>query len=249
MTRNLDLALRLGGDMAQTALRETRRDLRAVGQAANEAGVAAGRSAAGFGAAGVAARRAAVQQRGLRCAMQSSRASIRNTAFQVQDFAVRVAAGTSATRALGQQLPQLPGGFGPLGAVIGAVVAVGLPLAGMLFDTGDAADEAGKATDRLRGLRGLRDLRDDLDSVREACGAVTAQVRGLIRAQEEQARREAERAARTQVQGILSNVPGGVFITQDLVAVTQRARQALEKQGVVPGNLGHHGRGGARQPA
>ena len=150
-------------------------------------------------------------------------------------------------------MPQLPGGFGPLGAVIGAVVAVGLPLAGMLFDTGDAADEAGKATDRLAEatdrLRGLRDLRDDLDSVREACGAVTAQVRGLIRAQEEQARREAERAARTQVQGILSNVPGGVFITQDLVAVTQRARQALEKQGVVPGNLGHHGRGGARQPA
>jgi lambda family phage tail tape measure protein len=54
--------------------------------------------------------------------------NIRNVAFQVQDLAVQIAGGTSAFVALGQQLPQLLGGFGVLGAVIGAVAAVGIPL-------------------------------------------------------------------------------------------------------------------------
>jgi len=53
---------------------------------------------------------------------------IQNTAFQLGDFATQVGAGTSASIALGQQLPQLLGGFGALGAVLGAVVAVGVPL-------------------------------------------------------------------------------------------------------------------------
>lgn len=54
--------------------------------------------------------------------------NIRNVAFQVQDLAVQIAGGTSAFVAFGQQLPQLLGGFGVLGAVIGAVAAVGIPL-------------------------------------------------------------------------------------------------------------------------
>jgi hypothetical protein len=54
--------------------------------------------------------------------------NIRNVAFQVQDLAVQIAGGTSAFVAFGQQLPQLLGGFGVLGAVIGAVAAVSIPL-------------------------------------------------------------------------------------------------------------------------
>lgn len=61
---------------------------------------------------------------------------IQNVAYQVGDFAVQVGAGTSAAQALGQQLPQLLGGFGVMGAVLGAVVAVGIPLVRFLFDTG-----------------------------------------------------------------------------------------------------------------
>lgn len=53
---------------------------------------------------------------------------IQNAAFQMGDFAVQVGAGTSASIALGQQLPQLLGGFGVLGAVLGAVVAIAVPL-------------------------------------------------------------------------------------------------------------------------
>jgi len=53
---------------------------------------------------------------------------VQNASFQMADFATQVGAGTSASIALGQQLPQLLGGFGILGAVLGAVVAVAVPL-------------------------------------------------------------------------------------------------------------------------
>lgn len=53
---------------------------------------------------------------------------VQNASFQMADFAAQVGAGTSASVALGQQLPQLLGGFGILGAVLGAVVAVAVPL-------------------------------------------------------------------------------------------------------------------------
>jgi ethanolamine utilization microcompartment shell protein EutL len=64
------------------------------------------------------------------------RSQIQNAAFQVGDFAVQVGAGTSAAQALGQQLPQLLGGFGVMGAVLGAVAAAGIPLVRFLMDSG-----------------------------------------------------------------------------------------------------------------
>lgn len=59
---------------------------------------------------------------------------IQNAAWQMGDFAVQVGAGTSASIALGQQLPQLIGGFGVWGAVLGAAVAVAVPLVRVLQD-------------------------------------------------------------------------------------------------------------------
>jgi len=77
------------------------------------------------------------------------RSQIQNASFQVGDFAVQVAGGTSALRAFGQQLPQLLGGFGVFGAVAGAVAAVGLALAGSLLGSKDKADTADDAMKRL----------------------------------------------------------------------------------------------------
>lgn len=54
--------------------------------------------------------------------------NLRNIGYQVQDFSVQVAAGTSAAQALTQQLPQLLSGFGTMGVVLGALAAVGIPL-------------------------------------------------------------------------------------------------------------------------
>lgn len=74
-------------------------------------------------------------------AFQSARGNIQNVAFQVGDFATQVGAGTSASIALGQQLPQLLGGFGALGAVMGAVVAVGVPLASSLLGSAESGEK------------------------------------------------------------------------------------------------------------
>ena len=73
----------------------------------------------------------------------------RNTGFiaqqaglQVGDFAVQVASGTPALRALIQQGTQLVSMFGPWGAVIGAAGAVLGGIVTYLTATGDAADKA-----------------------------------------------------------------------------------------------------------
>ncbi len=51
--------------------------------------------------------------------------------FQVQDFAVQVAGGTSAITAFGQQGSQLAGILGPGGAIVGALIAVGSAIIGV----------------------------------------------------------------------------------------------------------------------
>ena len=70
--------------------------------------------------------------------VNSSRAAMQNFGYQVQDIAVQVAGGTSAVRALSQQLPQLLSGFGLVGVAIGTASAVLLPLIGYLFQAGRA---------------------------------------------------------------------------------------------------------------
>lgn len=74
-----------------------------------------------------------------------------NVGYQVQDVAVQIGSGTSAVRALGQQLPQLLSGFGPVGVAIGAVSAVALPLAGALLNTGESAEVAGERAEAAAG--------------------------------------------------------------------------------------------------
>lgn len=59
--------------------------------------------------------------------------NLRNVGYQVQDFSVQMAAGTSATQALAQQLPQLLSGFGTMGVVLGTIAAVGIPVAVAAF--------------------------------------------------------------------------------------------------------------------
>lgn len=94
------------------------------------------------------------QGRAFREASQSAgqmRSQVQNTAFQFQDFAVQVAGGTDASRALAQQLPQLLGGLGVFGAVAGAAAAVAIPLAASLFGAADGAEELSKKVETLQG--------------------------------------------------------------------------------------------------
>ena len=72
----------------------------------------------------------------------STRAKIQNTSFQLQDIAVQLQGGTRASTVFAQQLPQLLGGFGALGAVLGVVAGVGIPALAFAFSAmgGEAQD-------------------------------------------------------------------------------------------------------------
>jgi hypothetical protein len=77
----------------------------------------------------------------------SMRFGLQNVGYQVQDFAVQVQSGTSATRAFSQQAPQLLSAFGPWGVALGTVVALGAPLIPMLMGQADNAEAVADAFD------------------------------------------------------------------------------------------------------
>ena len=90
---------------------------------------------------------------GMRAVFSGSRQGnfvLQNTAAQFGDIAVQIGGGTSAMRAMGQQIPQILGGFAALGGAVGVlapllgtVAAVGFPLAAFFLSTGDEAEKAG----------------------------------------------------------------------------------------------------------
>lgn len=81
---------------------------------------------------------------------KAGRFALQNTAAQFGDIAVQMEMGTNPMRIMGQQLPQILGGFGALSGalgvlapLLGVVAAVGFPIAGMLMMTGDEAETSG----------------------------------------------------------------------------------------------------------
>jgi hypothetical protein len=89
-----------------------------------------------------------------------AKGALQQAGFQVGDFVVQVTNGTSAMQAFGQQGAQLAGVFGPIGAVVGAGIAIFAALAivfeksklaaenaaGGVLDYQDALDKASSAT-------------------------------------------------------------------------------------------------------
>lgn len=93
---------------------------------------------------------------------------MQNTAAQLGDIAVQLEMGTSASRVMSQQLPQLLGGFGALGGalgivapLLGTVAAVGIPLAAMFFTLGGDSEKAAEK---------VKTFAEKLDAVRSALG-------------------------------------------------------------------------------
>ncbi|WP_299648017.1 hypothetical protein [uncultured Jannaschia sp.] len=85
---------------------------------------------------------------------------LQNTASQLGDIAVQLEGGTDKSRVAAQQLPQLLGGFGALGGVLGlvapllgTVAAVGIPLGAMFLavggDSAEAAEEVQTFAEKL----------------------------------------------------------------------------------------------------
>jgi hypothetical protein len=98
-------------------------------------------------------------------ASRAGSGGLQNIGFQVQDFAVQVGAGTSASQALAQQLPQLLSGFGMLGIALGTASAILIPFASYLFS---ASEEAVTLEDSLKSLGAAMGA---LDSASKAAAA------------------------------------------------------------------------------
>jgi len=141
----------------------------------------------------------------------ATRFVIQNTANQFGDLAVQLAMGTSASRALGQQLPQLLGGFGALGGalgvvapLLGAVAAIGIPVGVALASLGASSREAGsgaeefkKQLDALRGSvdayrQAAQDARVSSDELAQVYGSLAGLARTALDAQEAQRLSEAQ---------------------------------------------------------
>jgi hypothetical protein len=106
--------------------------------------------------------------------------------YQVQDFAVQVAGGTSALVAFSQQAPQFLGVFGPGGAIAGALIAVGAIAAkvfiGMADDSASAAEKAqllAEAVEQI-GENAGKAVGKDIDFGLAQIDAAAEQARALI---------------------------------------------------------------------
>ena len=71
-----------------------------------------------------------------------AKGALQQAGYQVGDFAVQVAGGTNAMQAFGQQGSQLAGVFGPIGAVVGAGIAIVSAIAVAFQKSSQAAKEA-----------------------------------------------------------------------------------------------------------
>lgn len=103
---------------------------------------------------------------------RSGRFVLQNTAAQFSDIAVQAQMGTSAMRIMGQQMPQILGGFGVLGGtlgivapLLGVVAAIGFPIAGALMAMGDGSEEAAAGLAKIEGMS-LEQTRSSIDALK-----------------------------------------------------------------------------------
>lgn len=82
-------------------------------------------------------------------AMSGARGQIQNVSWQLQDVAVQLQAGTSASVVFAQQGSQIASAFGPVGAALGAVIAL-TPL--LVLGLGDAWAKAQTLEERMDAL-------------------------------------------------------------------------------------------------
>jgi hypothetical protein len=129
-----------------------------------------------------------------------TRARIQNTSFQLQDIAVQLQGGTRASTVFAQQLPQLLGGFGALGAVAGVLAGVGIPALAFAFsalgeETQDVNEALDGISDRVSTVeRALKVIQMSASDLIKTFGGLAAAARlaslAIIENEVELARRE-----------------------------------------------------------
>lgn len=130
-------------------------------------------------------------------AFSRNSSAIQNASFQLQDIVVQMSMGVPAARTLGMQLPQLLGGFGPLGAVIGLAVGALLAFAPAAFGAADSAqaleDALGALDDAMQRVHAAQKGQSFSDLAAQY-GEQASAARDLLAIQRQIAEVEAERA-------------------------------------------------------
>lgn len=135
MAERTGVHVNLTGDATQlnASLESAQKELHETGAAGKSAQSALRNVGKGLGGTAAASKRTAKSFKGLNN-------TVRNASFQFADMAVMLQGGMGVARTFATQLPQLLGGMGVLGAAIGAVVAIGFPMASMFAENDKAAD-------------------------------------------------------------------------------------------------------------
>ena len=128
--------------------------------------------------------------------------------YQIQDFVVQVQSGTSVFVAFGQQASQLAGALGPGGAVLGAVIALGAAVGGVLYKSmGNAKLSAEELEASAKQLDAV--LQKNKDGVYELSDGFITLANNVETASQAQAKfYEAQTATVTQTQGAVEAAAG-----------------------------------------
>lgn len=128
--------------------------------------------------------------------------------YQIQDFVVQVQSGTSVFVAFGQQASQLAGALGPGGAVLGAVIALGAAVGGVLYKSmGNAKLSAEELEASAKQLDAV--LQKNAQGVYELSDGFITLANNVETASQAQAKfYEAQTAAVTQTQGAIEAAAG-----------------------------------------
>lgn len=128
--------------------------------------------------------------------------------YQIQDFVVQVQSGTSIFVAFGQQASQLAGSLGPGGAVLGAVIALGAAVGGVLYKSmGNAKLSAEELEASAKQLDAV--LQKNADGVYELSDGFVTLANNVDTASQAQAKfYEAQTATVTQTQGAIEAAAG-----------------------------------------
>lgn len=152
--------------------------------------------------------RAAVAQNVLTRNRRAVRGAIQQTSFQLQDIIVQMQMGTATSVVLGQQLPQMAGAFGAVGASIGVLLAIGIPLVsyllpGILDGSEDAAEATEELADAVYDLREASRLaRQPVADLQKKHGGSAREVQNYVAALERLRQQQALNALQTALTAI-----------------------------------------------
>lgn len=139
-------------------------------------------------------------------AFSRNSSAIQNASFQLQDIMVQMEMGIPVTRTLGQQLPQLLGGFGAIGAIVGVAAGAFFSFLPVLMSTTADAKTLQETLDDLRdtvgAMRNLSEEMASLEKLAETYGIIDAELVKLLGHMREQQTLLVQRQAADAVKAI-----------------------------------------------